>query len=275
MSPSDCGAKSPLHTLHIHSTHRVLPYTAHSTFDCGPNNIRLPADDTLSPVIVASKDKIFKLIEAAKAAPSLKVIIQMEREGDKATQDAAAAAGIKLLSFSEIEDNGAFSARELAPAQPKELATLMYTSGTTGNPKGVMLTHFNIISMLAAANKAGLALTSQDVHISYLPLAHIFERAVMAGVFCEGAAVGFYQVGTHFVGKSPYFPILPFPPSSCWWYSITRVVLSFSIIFLFPDFLHIGVGAEAVRRHSGPEAHHLRVSAAPLESLVRQGDADC
>jgi long-chain acyl-CoA synthetase len=57
---------------------------------------------------------------------------------------------------------------------------LSYTSGTTGDPKGVMLCHRTVISGTFAANKrVGVGSTSlgdTDVHISYLPLAHVFEQ---------------------------------------------------------------------------------------------------
>ena len=52
-----------------------------------------------------------------------------------------------------------------------------YTSGTTGNPKGVKLTHGNLTSVLAASVPI-LKVDHDDVHLSYLPLAHIFERTV-------------------------------------------------------------------------------------------------
>jgi len=56
---------------------------------------------------------------------------------------------------------------------------LSYTSGTTGDPKGVMLTHKTVISGTFAANKrigvGSKSLDDDDVHISYLPLAHVFE----------------------------------------------------------------------------------------------------
>lgn len=169
----------------------VIPISLYDTL--GPEAVAFIINQTELNVVVASKDKIPSLIQAGKMAPSLKVIIQLEREGDKAIQEQAQAAGIKLLSFSEVEDNGAFQAHDLNPAKANDLATIMYTSGTTGDPKGVMLTHFNIISMLAGASAAGLSVTPNDVHISYLPLAHIFERVVMAAVLCEGGSVGFYQ----------------------------------------------------------------------------------
>jgi long-chain acyl-CoA synthetase len=68
----------------------------------------------------------------------------------------------------------------------------MYTSGTTGNPKGVMLKHGSIVSSVSTI-PTFFTLTSNDRHISYLPLAHIFEIGVEAGMILYGAQLGFFQ----------------------------------------------------------------------------------
>jgi len=62
--------------------------------------------------------------------------------------------------------------------KPNDLATIIYTSGSTGSPKGVCLTHGNLISQVKDTRKT-FALHKDDVALSYLPLAHIFERMVM------------------------------------------------------------------------------------------------
>ncbi len=64
---------------------------------------------------------------------------------------------------------------EVAPLEEGALATICYTSGTAGRPKGVMLTHGNILANVAACGRLRLA-RSDDVFLSLLPLSHMFER---------------------------------------------------------------------------------------------------
>jgi len=83
-----------------------------------------------------------------------------------------------------------------APPKPDDLAFICYTSGTTGMPKGAMILHRNIIADASSAVTLELGLTQTDVHLSYLPLAHIFERLVQCALFMLGASVGFYHGNT-------------------------------------------------------------------------------
>jgi len=62
------------------------------------------------------------------------------------------------------------------PRDPNALATIVYTSGTTGRPKGVMLSHSNILSNAAAASGEVLTTGPADMLLSFLPLSHTFER---------------------------------------------------------------------------------------------------
>ena len=85
---------------------------------------------------------------------------------------------------------------EAAPApvrlpQPDTLATISYTSGTTGLAKGVMLTHRNLAAVFTLLRQAHVFFNEEDVHLSYLPLAHVFERCVCCSVLGHGGAVAF------------------------------------------------------------------------------------
>lgn len=84
--------------------------------------------------------------------------------------------------------------KDLAPT-PEIISTICFTSGTTGDPKGVVLSHGTFISALSGFLDTPnfVDLRSGDVHLSYLPLAHIFERIVEAAIYQRGGAVGFYS----------------------------------------------------------------------------------
>ncbi|HUV95996.1 MAG TPA: AMP-binding protein, partial [Acidobacteriaceae bacterium] len=80
--------------------------------------------------------------------------------------------------------------RRAYDVQPEDLATIMYTSGTTGEAKGVMLTHGNIASNLNFST-AAFQWGRQDICISYLPLSHITARHVDYALLCHGATIAY------------------------------------------------------------------------------------
>lgn len=106
----------------------------------------------------------------------------------------------RAKSLAEIEEGG----RELRSSdpglvgslreaiEPEDIATLIYTSGTTGEPKGVMLTHTNLISNVIDASEK-YAFSGRDTSLSVLPLSHVFERTGMYVYIMYGMAVHFAE----------------------------------------------------------------------------------
>jgi long-chain acyl-CoA synthetase len=88
---------------------------------------------------------------------------------------AARAADTRVQSLSEWLPASAGETRH-EPRDPDALATIVYTSGTTGRAKGVMLSHHNILSNAHACLSGVMATTHADVFLSFLPLSHTFER---------------------------------------------------------------------------------------------------
>ncbi|XP_033985411.1 long-chain-fatty-acid--CoA ligase 1a isoform X1 [Trematomus bernacchii] len=104
--------------------------------------------------------------------------------------------GIEVLSLREFEALGKANLQKPMPPNPEDLALICFTSGTTGNPKGAMLTHGNVISNTAAfirITEVHCMLDLHDIHVSYLPLAHMFERVVQGVVLIHGARIGYFQ----------------------------------------------------------------------------------
>ncbi len=131
-------------------------------------------DAGVEVIFLSGQAQYNRVREALDAVPKLHTIIALDR---LETNDE------RLISFEELQRRGR-AAEAAAPkaydlarrsVQPEDLATLIYTSGTTGEPKGVMLTHHNLVSNVLA-NLESLVLEESDVILSFLPLSHIFER---------------------------------------------------------------------------------------------------
>jgi long-chain acyl-CoA synthetase len=135
----------------------------------GADNVAYILRDAGCKVLLVGSLKHWRALENACAGvESLKRIVTLESLPPEGATD------IRLKSLDEWlpDDDGA--TRHL-PRDPKVLATVIYTSGTTGRPKGVMLSHYNILSN-AYAGLQVLDLHPTDELLSFLPMSHAFER---------------------------------------------------------------------------------------------------
>ena len=103
-------------------------------------------------------------------------------------------AGFTAYSFTDdfLKDNENVKDSDLEISKPDTIMTICYTSGTTGDPKGVMLSQRNLISVLdTVIRDSHVPLDEYGTHVSFLPLAHIFERMVISGFMSVAAKIGF------------------------------------------------------------------------------------
>ena len=114
--------------------------------------------------------------------------ISIEQDGKEA--------GIKIMHINELAEHGRKHSKldiESCKPKPDDIYMFCYTSGTTGDPKAAMLTHKNLCSAAASVlNVGGVTFNADDVIISYLPLAHSFEKAIFTTSLITGFKIGYF-----------------------------------------------------------------------------------
>ncbi|CAG8467059.1 7195_t:CDS:2 [Funneliformis caledonium] len=201
--------KEPLGFFSINNPEYVMAQLASYQY----NFIAVPLYDTLGAealehiinqtgmkYCLATVNKGRVLLDMKEALPTIQTIIILDTI-DQEFNDLANALDVKILNFTDVEQVGSVQPVEAENAKPDDVATICYTSGTTGIPKGAVLTHKNFMANVASirwlADRGTMfKSTPNDVHISYLPLAHVFELANMATMIYGGSAIGFYQGDT-------------------------------------------------------------------------------
>src|SRR5690349_2448841 len=166
-------------------------------------------DAGVRTIIVEDPSQLAKVLEARDKIPGLQQIIVIS--GYEATQPPKTVLTwemLRRLGRDNAERHAHALADRVAGTKPDDLATIVYTSGTTGPPKGVMQTHANHI----AAQKAGESCAPVEegwVHLLFLPLAHSFARLESyIGVYrglCTAFAENLDKVGENLKEVRPHF----------------------------------------------------------------------
>ncbi|XP_066589517.1 long-chain-fatty-acid--CoA ligase 6 isoform X2 [Prorops nasuta] len=166
----------------------------------------VPLYDTLGPdacafiinqaeinVVVCEDEKKCNLL-LDKAPRCLRKLIVI-KDTRPTTNQRAKNRGVEILRFEDVERLGAQRNHVELPPKVTDLCTICYTSGTTGNPKGVMLTHQNVVAAISAVilQLSEYKPTYKDTMISFLPLAHMLERCCENAMYLVGGSVGFYS----------------------------------------------------------------------------------
>jgi long-chain acyl-CoA synthetase len=166
-------------------------------------------DSGARTIIVEDPGQLAKVLEAREKTPGLQQIIVMT--GYEATQPPKMVMTwemLRRLGRDNASQQAGALAQRLAQTKPEDLASIVYTSGTTGPPKGVMQTHGN---HLAAQRNSESAAPCEEgwVHLLFLPLAHSFARLEsFLGVYrglCTAFAENLDKVGDNLKEVRPHF----------------------------------------------------------------------
>jgi long-chain acyl-CoA synthetase len=143
-------------------------------------------------VVCSNKEQLDKIMEIRSHVPTLHHVIVC---------DAPSPVPAGVLTFEEVVERGKkyeashgrnWFDQSKASRKPDDLATLVYTSGTTGNPKGAMLSHGNITSNVTTVRET-VPFQPGDVALSILPLSHILERMVDYLYYLKGGCVAYAE----------------------------------------------------------------------------------
>jgi len=142
-------------------------------------------DSGACAIVVENTEQLSKVAEIRGSCPDLRHVILID--------GGAAEGGRTLASCTERldqSDAAAFLEACRARVQPEDLATLLYTSGTTAEPKGVMLTHDNFVFDAVAAASV-MPWPEGDTALAFLPLSHVLERLIDYIYLLKGATIAY------------------------------------------------------------------------------------
>lgn len=152
----------------------LIPVPLHSIDT--PGSLSFILEDSGAECLITSKlERWQEIVSAGGVLPALKTVVLT----DEATPAGQPARGPRILGVDDwlAAGNGVRDEELPAGPEPEDLAAIVYTSGTTGRPKGVMLTHRNIVSNIVATLEHIAPAPGPDyMFLSFLPLSHTFER---------------------------------------------------------------------------------------------------
>jgi long-chain acyl-CoA synthetase len=144
-------------------------------------------------VVVSDAEQLNKILEIRGHCPSIHNIIVCDPPTATLPPGVMTFADVVALGRDCETKEGTARFDELRNScKPDDLATLVYTSGTTGNPKGAMLTHGNITSNVIASTSV-MPIERGAIALSILPLSHILERTADYSYFYKGAVIAYAE----------------------------------------------------------------------------------
>ncbi|XP_041990996.1 long chain acyl-CoA synthetase 1 isoform X2 [Salvia splendens] len=177
------------------SAHSLICVPLYDTL--GPGAVNYILDHSEIDVVFVQDKKVKQLLNPECVhAQRLKLMVCFTSFTEE-QKEKTAAIGIQTYSWNDFLNKGKDNPCKVSPPEPDTICTIMYTSGTSGDPKGVVLTHENVVTNIKGVDlfmeQFEDKMTTDDVYISFLPLAHILDRMIEEYFFHKGASVGYYH----------------------------------------------------------------------------------
>lgn len=154
-------------------------------------------DSGASTIILSDTHQYKKFLSIKDDLPSMKRVIAFDVEGENLLSME------RVISMGRDTKDHAFLNAKVHGIKSDDLITIIYTSGTTGRPKGVMLSHGNLLSNILGALKS-IIIKPDDIYLSFLPMSHIFERMIHHLIIYQGGTIA-YSKGLSSVGVDMSF----------------------------------------------------------------------
>ncbi|VDM57457.1 unnamed protein product [Angiostrongylus costaricensis] len=154
----------------------------------GEEAVKFAIKEVVAHILFTSESLLPKVQKLINNGLDVKTVIYFESPDPENTQHYEQES-VEMLSFTQLLNMGKPGPIE-NKASPQDLAVIMYTSGTTGNPKGVMISHENIVAAVSGQCEVVPTIPT-DTYIGYLPLAHILEVCGELATITKGVRIGY------------------------------------------------------------------------------------
>uniref|UniRef100_A0A3B0MXW3 Long-chain-fatty-acid--coa ligase 5, putative n=1 Tax=Theileria annulata TaxID=5874 RepID=A0A3B0MXW3_THEAN len=141
--------------------------------------------------------KLMELLPKSNGTVSLLVVTGVDELPPELVKGSESLKSVTFKTYSEMVNLGKENELEFTPCTKDSIGTISYTSGVSGIPKGVIIKHFQHVSLIVIVNRIVCdeksKLENPKVHLSYLPLSHMFERLYIGTSIIDGSAIGLFS----------------------------------------------------------------------------------